>query len=125
MNDSIVKANFTILITTAIYIFTLMIIFSIVLMADGGQIGTEASIFWRAPDICGWKLGRGLRGSALPGVELRRGEGGSHLQINWKAGVRAPSRHNCGAVSATDLNMCSESTSNVHSGKGWHHHPSS
>ena len=33
MNDSIVKANFTILITTAIYIFTLMIIISIVLMA--------------------------------------------------------------------------------------------
>ena len=71
------------------------------------------------------QLGRGLRGSALIGPKLRRGKGGSHLQINWKAGVRAPSWHHRGAISPTYLHMCSESTGDVHSGKGGHYHPGS
>ena len=42
----------------------------------------------------------------------------SDLYINWEAGIRAPSWHHRGAIVATHLNLCSESTCNVHISKG-------
>ena len=43
---------------------------------------------------------------------------------NWKAGVRATPWHNCGAISAPHVYLCSEGAGNVHFGKGGSHHPS-